>query len=53
MKIHENLWNCTEILIHKNIHRKNTENHTENLSLLFKYWSLHFANHTEKYCAVL
>ena len=42
------------------MHWKNTENHTENFSLLFKYWSLHFANHTEKllitlkkYCAVL
>ena len=32
----------------KYIHWKNTENHTENLSLLFKYWILHFANHTEK-----
>ena len=42
------------------MHWKITENHTENFSLLFKYWSLHFANHTEKllitlkkYCAVL
>ena len=44
----------------RNIHWKDTENHTENLYLLFKYWSLHFANHTEKllitlkkYCAGL
>ena len=42
------------------MHWKITENHTENFPLLFKYWSLHFANHTEKllitlkkYCAVL
>ena len=32
----------------RNIHWKNTESHTENLSLLFKYWFLHFAKHTEK-----
>ena len=48
-----NLWNFNTKEIY-------TENHTENLSLLFKYWSLHFANHTEKllitlkkHCAVL
>ena len=45
MKLH---WN-----FNTKIHWKNTENHTENMSLLFKYWSLHLANHTEKYFAVL